>query len=312
MSIVRFGFAPALFACSIVNSAAASAALTDFVVSSGDKTFRLTEARGRFVALHFHLKTECPLCQRYVADISRCTPEVAGVEHVFLKPDSEKEIKDWSEKLKQAGVDATIYRDPGAKLADEFKIPDGYAFHGQTVHYPALILLGPDGREVFRHIGKNNADRLPFDQLAAKVDEFSKNAAIGQYNLSDREVALKGFDPVAYFEGGKARPGKQEQTSRYRGIAYRFESEKNQRKFADNPEKYLPAYGGWCATAMAEGRKVDVDPENFKVTDGRLFLFYKGWLGDARKDWDKDEKNLAVRANDQWRKIAPADAIDRK
>ena len=106
--------------------------------------------------------------------------------------------------------------------------------------------------------------------------------------------------------------GKPGLTSRYRGVSYRFESEQNRHKFADNPEKFVPAYGGWCATAMAEGRKVEVDPEKFKVTEGRLFLFYKGWLGDARKDWNKDEKNLTVRANEQWRKIAPADAIERK
>ena len=180
------------------------------------------------------------------------------------------------------------------------------------MHFHALVLLAPDGREVFRHIGKDNMDRLPFDQLAARVNELSKNRAIAEYNLSDRVVALSGLDPVAYLDAGQARPGKPELTSRYRGIAYRFETDQNRRKFADNPEKYLPAYGGWCATAMAEGRKVEVDPENFKVTDGRLFLFYKGWLGDARKDWNKDEKNLTVRANEQWRKIAPADAIERK
>ncbi len=312
MSIVRFTFMSALVAASIASVAATTAAPADFTVTSGDKSFRLSEARGKFVALHFLLKTECPYCQRYVADVARRAPEVAGVTHVFLKPDSEDEIKAWSEKLKQAGVDVTIYRDPDAKLADEFKIPDGYAFHGQTVHFPALVLFAPDGREVFRHIGKDNMDRLPFDQLAARVNELSKNRAIAEYNLSDRVVALSGLDPVAYLDAGQARPGKPELTSRYRGIAYRFETDQNRRKFADNPEKYLPAYGGWCATAMAEGRKVEVDPENFKVTDGRLFLFYKGWLGDARKDWNKDEKNLTVRANEQWRKIAPADAIERK
>jgi len=312
MSIVRFTFTSALVAASIASVAATTAAPADFTVTSGDKSFRLSEARGKFVALHFLLKTECPYCQRYVADIVRRAPEVAGVTHVFLKPDAEEEIKAWSEKLKQAGIDATIYRDPDAKLADEFKIPDGFAFHGQTVHFPAFVLVGPDGRELFRHIGKDNTDRLPFDQLASKIAELSKNPAISEYNLSDRVLALTGFDPVVYIDAGQARPGKPELTSRYRGVAYRFESEQNRRKFADNPEKFIPAYGGWCATAMVEGRKVEVDPENFKVTDGRLFLFYKGWLGDARKDWNKDEKNLTIRANEQWRKIVPADVIERK
>lgn len=284
----------------------------DFSVTSGGKTFRLSEARGKIVALHFLLKTECPYCQQYVAETARRAPEVAGVVHVFLKPDSEEEIKAWSDKLAQAGVPATIYRDPDAKLAREFNIPDGYAFHGQSVHYPALVLLGPDAQEVFRHVGKDNTDRLSFDRFAAKVAEVSKNAAIGQHNLTDGALALKGFDPVAYVESGKAQAGKSEFRSQYRGVVYRFASVETRQRFAENPEKYVPAYGGWCATAMAEGRKVEIDPVNFKVTGGRLFLFYKGWRGNALTDWNKDEKGLTARADEHWRRIAPTDATERE
>ena len=285
---------------------------TDFSVTSGRKTFRLSEARGNFVALHFLLKTDCPYCQQYVAEMTRRAPELAGVVHVFLKPDSEEEIKAWSDKLQQTGVAATIYRDPDAKLAQEFKIPDGYAFHGQSVHYPALVLLGPDAQEVFRYIGKDNTDRLPFDRFAARVSEVSKNASIGQYNLTDGPLALQGFDPVAYVESGKAQAGKSEFSSQHRGVVYRFASVETRQRFAEDPEKYVPAYGGWCATAMADGRKVEIDPANFKVTNGRLFLFYKGWLGNALNDWNKDEKNLTIRADEQWRKIAPTDSTERK
>lgn len=290
----------------------AVAAPNDISVSSGTRTFRLSEARGKYVALHFLLKTECPYCQMYVAETVRRAPEVAGVVHVFLKPDSEEEIRTWSDKLQQAGIAVTIYRDPDARLAAEFNIPDGYAFHGQSVHYPALVLLDPDGQEAFRYVGKDNTDRLPFDRLARKIAELSRNAAIAQYNLSEGTLALKGHDPVAYFESGKPQPGKPEFTSRYRGVTYRFTSSDSRVKFADNPEKYAPAYGGWCATAMAEGRRVEIDPGNFKVTNGRLFLFYKGWLGDARKEWNKDEENLTARADEHWRKTAPADTNERR
>jgi thioredoxin-dependent peroxiredoxin len=290
----------------------ASGESADFSVMSGNKTFRLSEARGKFVVLHFLMKTECPACQAYVAETTRRAPEVAGVVHLFLKPDSEDEIKAWSDKLQHAGVAATIYRDADAKLAREFKIPDGYAFHGESVHYPALVLLGPSGQEEFRYVGKDNTDRLPFERLAAKVAEASKNAAIGQYNLTEGTLALGGHDAVAYIESGKAQPGKSELSSSYRGAVYRFASAEKREKFAENPEKYVPAYGGWCATAMAEGRKVEIDPANFKVTNGRLFLFYKGWLGNALNDWNKDEKSLTVRADEQWRKITPGDATERK
>jgi len=69
-------------------------------------------------------------------------------------------------------VKILIYQDLNAKLADQFNIPNGYQFHGQVVHYPALILLNKNGEEVFRYIGKNNSDRFSFDQLKAKIVEL--------------------------------------------------------------------------------------------------------------------------------------------
>lgn len=284
----------------------------DFTVTSGDKTFRLADARGKYVALHFLLKTECPYCQRTVTEYSRLGPSVAGVVQVFLKPDSDDEIAQWSSKLTDAGIAATIFRDPDAKLAEEFKVPGGYAFHGQTVHFPALVLIGPDGAEVFRHVGKDTTDRLPFEKFAAKVAELSRNPALKEFNLSGSEPAIKGYDPVSYIDSGAAQTGKSEFASAYRGVTYRFASPENRAKFAANPERYLPTYGGWCATAMADGNKVDIDPTNFKVTDGRLFLFYKGWLGNAQNDWNKDEKNLTAKADANWHKIAPSAAMERK
>src|ERR1041384_5310559 len=152
------------------------AAPADFTVTSpiDGKTFRLAEAKGRFVALHFLLKTECPFCLRHTAEYSMKAPGIAGVQHVFLKPDSDAEIKAWTSKIK-APNQPTIYRDPEAKLATEFAIPDGYKFHGQTVHYPALVLLDESGKEVFRYVGKSNTDRLPWDKFVAKISELTSH-----------------------------------------------------------------------------------------------------------------------------------------
>ena len=62
-----------------------------------------------------------------------------------------------------------IYRDPDAELAKLYDIPYGYKFHSQTVHYPALVILGSDGKEFFRYIGENNSDRFTFDQFATMM-----------------------------------------------------------------------------------------------------------------------------------------------
>jgi peroxiredoxin Q/BCP len=142
---------------------------------SGAGSFSLHEAKGQFVALHFLLKTECPVCLRHTREHMTKAGTLPNVIQVFVKPDTEDEIRAWADQLPPEELAKTpIYRDPEAALAKAFEIPDGYAFHGQVVHYPATVLIGPDGKEVFRYVGKNNRDRLSFDQLAAKVAELSK------------------------------------------------------------------------------------------------------------------------------------------
>ncbi len=145
--------------------------------ATDDSTFELSEHRGRIVVLHFLLKTECPYCLRYTHDYAALAEKNSEVVHVFLKPDSESDIKKWAESLDKRGLMnlPKIYRDPGAKIAGQFKIPDGYKFHGQSVHYPALILLDKEGRERFRYVGKSNADRLSVKDFEAKLVELSKD-----------------------------------------------------------------------------------------------------------------------------------------
>jgi peroxiredoxin Q/BCP len=149
----------------------------DFTLFSAtdSSTFVLSKARGKYIALHFLLKTECPYCLRHTHDYMSKAAFLPGVIQIFIKPDSEDEIEAWAEKLpgdQSAGF--PIYRDPDAQLAELFDIPDGYFFHGQSVHYPAMVLLGPDGIEVFRYIGKNNSDRFSFEQLASKINELTR------------------------------------------------------------------------------------------------------------------------------------------
>lgn len=73
-----------------------------------------------------------------------------------------------------------------------------------------------------------------------------------------------------------------------------------------SPEKYEPAYGGWCAYAMGEtGEKVKIDPETYKIVDGKLFLFYNFWGNNTLEDWNENEKSLKSKADQNWKKIVP-------
>jgi peroxiredoxin Q/BCP len=113
--------------------------IEDFTLSSvTDKsTFTLSKSKGKYVALHFLLKTECPYCIRHTSEYFEKN-SLPNVIQVFIKPDEEKEIKEWVSKLK-SNNSLPIYQDLNATLADHFRIPSGYSFHGQVVHYPALI-----------------------------------------------------------------------------------------------------------------------------------------------------------------------------
>lgn len=281
----------------------------DFTVSAPaeGRTFTLSQAKGKYVALHFLLKTECPYCLKHTRDYAMKAGTTTDVLHLFLKPDREEEIKTWAGKLNRGEgfPPITLYRDVDAMLAEAYGVPGGYAFHGESVHYPALILLDPAGKEVFRYIGTNNADRLPFDRFVARLAMLKeKPAALDHYNLGKDKLALGGYDPVTYFTEGKALKGRIDLRANHRGVTYQFSSEETRKLFLNSPETYLPTYGGWCATAMAKGEKVEVDPTNFKVTQGRLFLFFKAFYANAIKDWNKDEARLTVKADSNWHQFS--------
>ena len=123
-----------------------------------------------------------------------------------------------------------------------------------------------------------------------------------EYNLENGK-AIQGYDPVSYFSN-KAVKGDKKISINYQGTVYFFSSEANKLKFSENPSKYQPQYGGWCAFAMGEyGKKVEIDPETFKIVDGKLYLFYNAYFNNTLKSWNKDEKNLKAKADKNWSDI---------
>lgn len=125
-----------------------------------------------------------------------------------------------------------------------------------------------------------------------------------QFNVSKGTLAIEGYDPVSYFINGKAVEGKKELAVINDGVTYYFSSEKNAALFKAAPAKYEPQYGGWCAYAMgATGEKVVVDPETFKVMNGKLYLFYNKFFNNTLKSWNKDEASLKQKADANWMKF---------
>ena len=134
---------------------------------------------------------------------------------------------------------------------------------------------------------------------------FAQTAAkrTAEFNL-EKKVAIQGYDPVAYFTQKKAVKGKATIAATYEGVIYNFSSQANKDLFLKNPASYEPQYGGWCSYAMgANGEKVEINPETFKIVDGKLNLFYNAFFNNTLKSWNKDEVNLKKKADANWRKI---------
>ncbi len=123
------------------------------------------------------------------------------------------------------------------------------------------------------------------------------------FNLQNG-IAIQGYDAVAYFTSGKAVKGNSSNSVYYQGIKYQFANAAHKEEFKKNPSFYEPQYGGWCAYAMgATGEKVEIDPETFKIINGKLYLFYNRLFNNTLKSWNKDETNLKPKADINWLKI---------
>ena len=137
--------------------------------------------------------------------------------------------------------------------------------------------------------------------FVAKAQDATNVALRQKHFLIEKGAALSGYDPVSYFSG-KPQKGKIAYVNA--GITYKFSSTANLETFKKNPSKYEPAYGGWCSYAMgAKGEKVEVDPENYKIINGVLNLFYKNFFSNTIDDWNKDETKLKKQADINWTKI---------
>jgi YHS domain-containing protein len=125
-----------------------------------------------------------------------------------------------------------------------------------------------------------------------------------QYNVPASHLAIEGYDPVAYFNQSKAVKGNKAFAVSHEGIVYHFANAQNKELFKANPARYEPQYGGWCAYAMgATGEKVEVDPETFKIVQGKLYLFYHSWINNTLTKWNNDEANLKGKADANWKKF---------
>jgi YHS domain-containing protein len=146
---------------------------------------------------------------------------------------------------------------------------------------------------------------LTFSLLIISLSNLNAQTSIRKKHFNiEYNLAIQGYDPVAYFTAKKAIEGKKSIATTHDGIIYYFSSQKNKDLFIKEPEKYEPQYGGWCAFAMGSyNEKVEIDPETFKIVEGKLYLFYHSFTNNTLTKWNEHEKSLKAKADKNWMNI---------
>lgn len=116
-------------------------------------------------------------------------------------------------------------------------------------------------------------------------------------NKNSGGVAIKGYDPVAYFTDSKPVKGSPQFTHQWNGATWQFASASHRDEFAKSPEKYAPQFGGYCAYGVSQNHTAPIDPEAWTVLDGKLYLNYSQGV---KKTWSKDTPKYLEQAEENW------------
>lgn len=122
-------------------------------------------------------------------------------------------------------------------------------------------------------------------------------ASAEKVNRARSGLALEGYDVVAYFTENMPVKGNRQFAYEHDGTTYLFASAANRDLFAKEPAKYLPQYGGFCAWAVSRGYTANVDPQAWRIVDGRLFLNYSLKVRDM---WSQDVPGNIQKGDANW------------
>jgi hypothetical protein len=142
-----------------------------------------------------------------------------------------------------------------------------------------------------------------FTAIAAGKAWAAPKAETSSVNvLSGNRLAIHGYDPVAFFVDGAPREGRRDLVHEHMGAVWRFASEANRQRFRDDPARYTPVYGGYCAYGVAQGYLVKIDPTAWSIIDDRLYLNYDHSVRDT---WLKNVRGYVGQANTNFPRLVP-------
>lgn len=133
--------------------------------------------------------------------------------------------------------------------------------------------------------------------FALAIAALSGAALEPQVNQSRRGLAMDGYDPVAYFTDARPVRGLAPYEMRWNDATWRFASAANLEAFKNDPERYAPQFGGYCAYAVSRGYTANGDPRVWKIVDRRLYLNYSTG---AQTLWEKDVRGNIAKGRRHW------------
>jgi YHS domain-containing protein len=131
---------------------------------------------------------------------------------------------------------------------------------------------------------------------AAPAINTLKGGLFGGYG----DVAILGYDPVAYFVDHKPQAGLDQYSYRWMGATWKFAKADHLKLFKANPESYAPQYGGYCAYGVANDNLVSIEPDKWKVLNGKLYLNYSA---SVQKKWFADPAGFIKTADGKFTEL---------
>ena len=142
-------------------------------------------------------------------------------------------------------------------------------------------------------ISKTEANTQRNNAILISQSNTTNNPVFYQRN----GVAIKGTDTVAYFTEGKAVKGDKKYSYKWGNTTWWFKNQQNRDLFAQNPEKYAPQFGGFCAWAVSQNYTAAIDTEAWSIVDGKLYLNYSK---SVRRTWSQDTRGNIINGNRNW------------
>ena len=133
--------------------------------------------------------------------------------------------------------------------------------------------------------------------IAAGIGAVAAAGPRPPVNVSRDQLALRGYDAVAYSTTGQPTQGSPNFEHRWNGAVWRFSTAANRDQFAKEPERYAPEFGGYCAYAVSRGYTADGDPNAWRIVDGRLYLNYSKRV---QRLWEEDVPGNIAKGRQNW------------